>query len=590
MDAVSILGSFCILSAIITYGLGVFVYAKNPGSKVNFLFLLVNIGASYWAVGEFLIWHQNSYENVFFWLKASSFWTIVIVLCIHFLLTFADHPLTKSGRFHYLALILYIPAFILAIVNITSEHIFSVDYSPESRYYYLPSFGDPIYICATVYFLIILFWSVYVGFQSRKSAGDDKFKRQASSISTGLLIVIGFGSQSVIILPMFGIYIPNLVFIGIVLFSIAISYAILKYGLFVLSPETVATNIIQTMPDGLILTDMNGRVITTNKKATILLSGTWEENPGTFHGTPIPEPAYSTILETIKTKKGISDFEVIPDKNEITTMSVSGSLVTDPYDKPAGMILIIRDITERKFSEKALKLANEKISQLNKLTRHDISNLVTAISGYLEIIKQEKDEETRKKVLNTCIDLIGKVTRHLHFSRDYQNVGIHEPRWQSLNHMISKAIEDINHDEIEITVSLLPADIFADPLSVKVIYNLLENAIRHATGLTHISIISKEQQDGSLLIIIEDNGPGIKPEEKEKIFKQGYGKNTGLGLTLAREILAVTQITITETGTFGIGARFEITIPSGTWRYAHLHSHEGHGPEPFQIIHKGSNP
>ncbi len=119
---------------------------------------------------------------------------------------------------------------------------------------------------------------------------------------------------------------------------------------------------------------------------------------------------------------------------------------------------------------------------------------MTAISGYLEIIKQEKDEETRKKVLNTCIDLIEKVTRHLHFSRDYQNVGIHEPRWQSLNHMISKAIEDINHDEIEITVSLLPADIFADPLSVKVIYNLLENAIRHAPVLLTSQLSQKSSR------------------------------------------------------------------------------------------------
>jgi signal transduction histidine kinase len=44
-------------------------------------------------------------------------------------------------------------------------------------------------------------------------------------------------------------------------------------------------------------------------------------------------------------------------------------------------------------------------------------------------------------------------------------------------------------------------------------------------------------------------------------------KNTGLGLFLSREILAITGITITENGTPGKGARFEITVPEGMYRF-----------------------
>ena len=68
------------------------------------------------------------------------------------------------------------------------------------------------------------------------------------------------------------------------------------------------------------------------------------------------------------------------------------------------------------------------------------------------------------------------------------------------------------------------------------------------------------------MIIIEDNGVGVVPEEKEKIFEKGFGKNTGFGLFLAREILAITGITIRETGYTGIGARFEITVPTEMYR------------------------
>jgi signal transduction histidine kinase len=66
--------------------------------------------------------------------------------------------------------------------------------------------------------------------------------------------------------------------------------------------------------------------------------------------------------------------------------------------------------------------------------------------------------------------------------------------------------------------------------------------------------------------VCEDDGDGIIAEEKEKIFERGFGKNTGLGLALSREILAITGITITETGEPGKGARFEIAVPKGMWR------------------------
>jgi signal transduction histidine kinase len=68
------------------------------------------------------------------------------------------------------------------------------------------------------------------------------------------------------------------------------------------------------------------------------------------------------------------------------------------------------------------------------------------------------------------------------------------------------------------------------------------------------------------LIICKDDGDGVVAEEKERIFERGFGKNTGLGLTLSREILSITGITIRETGEPGKGARFEIVVPNGAWR------------------------
>ncbi len=108
-------------------------------------------------------------------------------------------------------------------------------------------------------------------------------------------------------------------------------------------------------------------------------------------------------------------------------------------------------------------------------------------------------------------------------------------------------------------------EVFADPLVVKVFYNLMDNAALYGGKITFIRF-SVEDDGDDHVIVCEDDGDGIIAQEKEKIFERGFGKNTGLGLALSREILSITGITIKETGVPGKGARFEITVPKDTWR------------------------
>jgi signal transduction histidine kinase len=67
-------------------------------------------------------------------------------------------------------------------------------------------------------------------------------------------------------------------------------------------------------------------------------------------------------------------------------------------------------------------------------------------------------------------------------------------------------------------------------------------------------------------MVCEDDGVGIPENEKDKIFERGFGKNSGVGLPLSREILSITGITITETSEPGSGARFEMAVPNNMYR------------------------
>jgi signal transduction histidine kinase len=96
-------------------------------------------------------------------------------------------------------------------------------------------------------------------------------------------------------------------------------------------------------------------------------------------------------------------------------------------------------------------------------------------------------------------------------------------------------------------------------------FNLLDNSIRHGQRVSGIRV-SHHRSGDNLIVVWENNGTGIPVHEKERIFDRGFGKNTGLGMFMVREILALTDITITETGEPDKGARFEILVPKGAYR------------------------
>jgi signal transduction histidine kinase len=110
------------------------------------------------------------------------------------------------------------------------------------------------------------------------------------------------------------------------------------------------------------------------------------------------------------------------------------------------------------------------------------------------------------------------------------------------------------------------AEIYADSFFGRVFYNLIDNSHRHGGTVRNISVETEVVPGGNLVIRYRDDGTGIPLDEKQKIFEQGYGKNTGFGLFFIREVLGITGLIIRETGIPGSGVLFEITVPKAAWR------------------------
>jgi PAS domain S-box-containing protein len=220
-------------------------------------------------------------------------------------------------------------------------------------------------------------------------------------------------------------------------------------------------------------------------------------------------------------------------------------------------------------SQKALEQARKKLNLLNTVTFQDIQNAIFSMSAYLGLLKFDLVDETHKKHLDKSDVITKKIVETLNFAKNYQDIGMSPPRWQNVSHVFALAISHLPPLEMSRKISLDNLEIYADPLLEYTFFSLVKNVMEHATGVTEITLCYEKNPDG-ITIIFADNGIGISADKKKEIFEHDFGKHYGLGLLLCQETLSITGITIAETGEPGKGARFEMTVPKGTYRFEQL--------------------
>ena len=222
---------------------------------------------------------------------------------------------------------------------------------------------------------------------------------------------------------------------------------------------------------------------------------------------------------------------------------------------------------ELDLSRVAFEAANRKLNLLSSITRHDIFNQLTALLGYLDLTRARVSDPQTLALLDKGEQTANMIVRQITFTKNYEDLGVHAPIWQDVTMEIDAIRSQSTFGDVTIETKLDGIEVFADPLLEKVFQNLIDNSVRHGERLKHITFSTLPYASNAIAIVYEDDGVGIHGEDKERIFEKGYGKHTGLGLFLTREILAITGITIKESGTYGKGARFEILIPEGKYRF-----------------------
>jgi PAS domain S-box-containing protein len=329
--------------------------------------------------------------------------------------------------------------------------------------------------------------------------------------------------------------------------------------------------IVESSNDAIIGKKIDGTVTDWNKGAETLYGYTADEMIGRSISVLLPADRpdeVQTLLTMIQEGKPVERYEterMAKDGRRIE-VSLSISPIKNDRGRIIGASTIAHDITERKRMEGALDEANKKLQLLNSITRHDILNQITALNFYYDTIEEVSCDTVVLSSLRKAKKATETISRQISFTSEYQDIGVKKPEWQNVGKVFLNAAGSFNTGLIRIEPFENVIEVYADPLFERVFYNLIDNSLRYGDKLTRIQCSYLENERG-LVLVYEDDGVGISMDDKPKLFNKGFGKNTGLGLFLIREILAITRITIAENGLPGKGVRFEIRIPRGMYRF-----------------------
>lgn len=240
------------------------------------------------------------------------------------------------------------------------------------------------------------------------------------------------------------------------------------------------------------------------------------------------------------------------------------------YSGRKAILGTVTDITKQKMSEKKLEntfrkleILNEKLNIVGKSTRHDVANKLAVILNNTYLAKKKlSGEQTEIQQFLDCVEnSVGQIKRIFEFSRIYQQLGSEELCGIDVGESFEKAVSSFSvENDLEFKNNCSGLKVIADSFLDVLFYNLIENSLKHGEKVSEIKLNFKKNNEG-ILIIFEDDGVGIAKEDKKKIFVEGYGSGTGMGLYLIKSMCKIYGWTITEIGEAEKGARFVISVP-----------------------------
>ncbi|NMM50173.1 7TM diverse intracellular signaling domain-containing protein [Marinigracilibium pacificum] len=252
----------------------------------------------------------------------------------------------------------------------------------------------------------------------------------------------------------------------------------------------------------------------------------------------------------------------------------------------SGVATFINDITDHKNKENVLERTNNELSKLNSEldkfvygASHDLKAPLGSLKGLIFLLRNESEQEVIEEYLDR---MDGSVERMENFITDLVNFSRNSRAELVIEKidpekLVNEIIENLKYNEefkrvkIETNFNLPYDNFYSDVNRISIILsNLISNGLKYHNreeSAPYVKVCVNETKDGSLSIIVKDNGLGIDEIHKDKIFEMFYrahetSDGTGLGLFIVKETTEKLGGDLSLKSKPGEGSEFKIELPN----------------------------
>lgn len=340
--------------------------------------------------------------------------------------------------------------------------------------------------------------------------------------------------------------------------------------------KTYTENVVESMADGLISIDREGKIVTLNRQAGEIIGAGRERLEGRHIASVLGEPI-AHVLESLKGQSPVRDREmdIHTAKNGGIPLSLSAAPLRDERGQEVGSVLLIKDLREiRNLQEKVRR--SERLASLGRLAAgvaHEIRNPLSSIKGFAQyFVKRLSGRDEEQGYAAVMVKEVDRLNRVITDLLDFAGPRETRREPQSLAAIADQALKLLSPDFADRKVEVVKAyepdlpevPVDRDRIS-QVFINLLLNALEsmEAGGEIRIGLRRCGTPPG-VEMSVSDTGSGIAEGDLEQLFEPFFSrkkKGTGLGLAIVHQIIESHRGDIRVESRPGTGTTFRIRLP-----------------------------
>jgi signal transduction histidine kinase len=410
-------------------------------------------------------------------------------------------------------------------------------------------------------------------------------RRIWSKLYMSVVVTMTVATVTDVFLPALGVPFPPIASTAVLVCAAAIAYQFKKNGYALMAPGAFASEILESLSDGVVLLESNGDVRFANAAFQRLVGASEEQ----IRSAPFGKFAPGVDVTPASLTKAF-ECELVSCSGESVPVLIAPTRLHNPSGKVRGAAMSIRDLREVSALRGDL-VVSDRLATVGGLsasvaaeikepiheTRNHLMSARLRLASLRDAVSECESTEKlcelvqdREELLEECLEGIARIEAIMRDVRGFASEESGPREAVDINRLIEKAQRIAltragTAIEIERTFdSLLPVQCVPGEI-VQVLVNLIANAV-HATAGTGRVQLASWQHDRDVWICIEDNGYGVPADVISRIFDPFFttkpvGDGTGLGLAISHSIIRNHGGELRVESEPGRGARFTIVLP-----------------------------